>query len=481
MEETPKGRSTLKAVQLPDDRELAAAERAERLQDEFGGELLRPADSGYEDARKLWNGMIDRRPALIARCRSAADVVSALAFARDREMLVAVKGGGHNVAGNAVCDGGLVIDLSLMKRVTVDAEARRARVEAGCLLQDMDRETQAHGLATPGGIVSTTGVAGLTLGGGFGWLSRSYGLSIDNLVSAEIVTADGRQLVVNESEHPELFWAIRGGGGNFGIVTSFEFRLHPIGTELLSGLVVRPLGQAREFMRFYREYVAAAPNELSAWLVIRRAPALPFLPAEAHGELVLITAFACLGEVAEAERLVAPLREHGLPYGEQVGLNPYTGWQSGFDGLNEAGARNYWKSHYLEELSDGFIDATLEAARRFPSPHCEIFIPHLQGAIASVPVEATAYAHRSAAFAMNVHTRWYEASEDSACIAWARELFENTRPFATGVYVNFLSDEGSQRVHDAYPERTWERLVAVKDAYDPENLFRLNQNIEPSG
>lgn len=477
MEELPEIRSPRRAVPSLGNRD---AEAIEQLRAGFAGDLLRPNDPDYDDARKLWNGMIDRRPALIARCRSAADVVASLAFARDRGLLVAVRGGGHNVAGKAVCDDGLVIDLSLMKAVTVDAERRRARVEAGCLLQDLDRETQAYGLATPGGIVSTTGVAGLTLGGGFGWLSRRYGLSIDNLLSAEIVTADGRVLVASESEHPELFWGIRGGGGNFGVVTSFEFQLHPIGTELLSGLVVRPLAQAREFIRFYREYVAAAPDELSAWLVIRRAPPLPFLPVEAHGEPVVITAFACLGDPVEAERLAAPLREYGTPYGEHVAINPYTGWQSGFDGLNEAGARNYWKSHYLDGLSDAFIDATVEAAGRFPSPHCEIFIPHLQGAIARVPTEATAYAHRDAAFAMNIHTRWYDEDDDAACIAWARDLFENTKQSATGVYVNFLSDEGSQRVRDAYPEQTWERLVAVKDAYDPDNLFRLNQNIEPS-
>lgn len=450
------------------------------LRKSFKGELLEPGDPSYDEARTIWNGMIDRHPALIARCKSADDVVSAVTFARDNELLLAVKGGGHNVAGNAVCDGGVMIDLSLMNRVHVDAEKRTARVEGGCLLQDMDRETQAFGLATPGGIISTTGVAGLTLGGGFGWLSRKYGLSIDNLLETEVVTADGRVLRASESETPDLFWGLRGDGGNFGVVTSFTFKLHEVGPELYSGLIVQPFEAAKNYLRSYREFVAAAPDELTAWIVIRRAPPLPFLPEDVHGQLVVVVPFIYLGDPDEGEGLVAPLRTFGKSHGEHVGMNPYTVWQSGFDALNEPGARNYWKSHYLKDLSDGAIDAILDFAGRLPSPHCEVFIPHLQGATSRVPEAATAYAHRAAPFAINIHTRWYEPEDDARCTAWVRDFFERTEPFAEGVYVNFLSDEGAERVRDAYPPETWERLVALKNRYDPGNLFRMNQNVRPT-
>jgi FAD/FMN-containing dehydrogenase len=450
------------------------------LRQTFKGEVLEPGAPPYDEARTIWNGMIDRRPAVIARCKDAEDVVSAVTFARNHNLLLAVKGGGHNVAGNAVCDGGVMLDLSLMNAVRVDAEERTARVEGGCLLQDMDRETQAFGLATPGGIISTTGVAGLTLGGGFGWLSRKYGLSIDNLLEAEVVTADGRVLRASERENPDLFWGLRGGGGNFGVVTAFTFKLHEVGPEVYSGLIVQPFEAAKDYLRLHREVVAGAPDELTAWLVIRRAPPLPFLPEHVHGQLVVVVPFIYLGDPAEGERLIEPLRTFGTPHGEHLGMNPYTGWQSGFDALNEPGARNYWKSHYLKDLSDGAIDAILDFAGRLPSPHCEIFIPHLQGATSRVPETATAYAHRAAPFAINIHTRWYDPEDDAACIAWVRDFFERTKPFAEGVYVNFLSDEGMGRVRDAYPQETWERLVALKNRYDPGNLFRMNQNIEPT-
>ncbi len=444
------------------------------------GEILLPGDDGYDAARTIWNGMINRRPGLIARCGDAGDVAHAVNLARYHDILVAVKGGGHNVAGNAVCQGGLMIDLSSMRSIEVDAARREARVEPGCLLGDLDKATQKHGLATPGGIVSTTGVAGLTLGGGFGWLSRKFGLSVDNLISADVVTADGETLTASADENPDLFWGIRGGGGNFGVATSFRFRLHEVGPQVYAGLIVQPFSKARDCMRFHRDFVADAPEELSVWLVVRHAPPLPFLPESVHGQLVLIIAFLHVGDASEGERLIKPVSRFGAPLGAHVGIASFTGWQKGFDPLNAPGARNYWKSCNLNDLNDGAIDTVLEYAEEFPSPHCEIFIPHLAGAVSRVPSDATAYGHRDAPFLINVHTRWESPADDRRCISWARELFDALRPYSAGsVYVNFISDEGAERVHDAYTQATWERLVDLKTKYDPQNLFRLNQNIKP--
>lgn len=446
------------------------------------GEVLVPGDKGYDAARQIWNGMIDRRPAVIARCAGAADVLHAVNFARENGLPLSVRGGGHNVAGNAVCDGGLMIDLSAMKSIRVDPQNRTVRVEPGCLLGELDRETQAFGLATPGGIVSTTGVAGLTLGGGFGWLSRKYGLTVDSLISADIVTAAGDLVTASNTQNADLFWGIRGGGGNFGIVTSFEFRVHEVGPEVYCGLILHPFEAAREYMPFHREFVKSAPDELTAWMVVRKAPPLPFLPESVHGQMVLAVALLYLGDPAEGETLVQPIREFATPHGEHLGLNPFVGWQSAFDGLNAPGARNYWKSHNLKDLSDGAIDAILEYGSKLPSPDCEIFIPHMEGAIQRVPAAETAYAHRDAPFIINIHTRWQDPADDETCIRWARDLFDATRPFSTGgVYVNFLSDEGEARVRDAYPPEVWDRLVQLKNKYDPMNLFRLNQNIKPTG
>lgn len=444
------------------------------------GEIVFSGDEGYDQARTIWNGMIDRRPAVIVRCGDADDVAHSVNLARYHDILLAVRGGGHNVAGNAVCGGGLVIDLSAMKAIEIDTARREARVEPGCLLGELDQATQAHGLATPGGIVSTTGVSGLTLGGGFGWLSRKFGLSVDNLISAEVVTADGEKLTASASENPDLFWGIRGGGGNFGVVTSFRFRLHEVGPQIYAGLIVQPFSEARDFMRFHRDFAAAAPDELSVWLVVRHAPPLPFLPASVHGQLVLVVAFLFLGDPAEGERLMKPVREFGTPLGAHVGIASFTGWQKGFDPLNTPGARNYWKSCNLNDLNDGAIDTMIEYAQQFPSPQCEIFIPHLAGAVSRVPADATAYGHRDTPFLVNVHTRWESPADDRRCVSWARALFDATRPYSAGsVYVNFISDEGAERVHDAYPQATWERLVDLKTQYDPNNLFRLNQNIKP--
>ncbi len=453
----------------------------ESLRAPVEGDVIAPGDAGFEDARTIWNAMIDRRPAVVVRPRGADDVVEAIAFAREHDLPIAVRGGGHNVAGNAVVDEGVVIDFSDMRAVEVDPDRGVVRVEAGALLSDVDAAVAEHGLLVPGGIVSTTGVAGLTLGGGFGWAARRLGLTIDSLRSVEIVTADGELLTASEESHPDLFWAIRGGGGNFGVVTSFEFEAHELGPEFLCGLIVHPIESAREFLQHHREMAAKAPDELSAWIVMRLAPPLPFLPEEVHGKPVVVLAFAYIGDPAEGEALIAErYADWGEPYGKNIGVMPYTDWQQGFDALNAEGDRNYWKSHNLAELSDPAIDAAIAAVGNLPSPHAEVFIAHLGGAISRVADDATAYAHRDAEFVVNIHGHWTDPSEDEAGIAWVRGLFDELAPHAQGgVYVNFLSDEGAERVQDAYPAAVWSRLVEVKRRYDPENVFRLNQNIPP--
>ena len=445
----------------------------------LNGSLLTPDSPGYDEARTIWNAMIDRRPGLIVRCADATDVARAVRFARSHDLLVAVRGGGHNIAGNAVCDGGLMIDLSPMRAIRVDQATRTARVGAGCTLGDVDRTTQGYGLATPLGVNSTTGIAGLTLGGGFGWLSRRLGLTIDNLLSAEVVTAEGEIVRASARENPDLFWAIRGGGGNFGIVTSFEFQLHAVGPEVLSGLVIHPLASAREVLRFYRDFLPTTPEEFACWFVLRLAPPLPFLAPEWHGKPILALAMCWSGDIAEGERVAAPLRGFGRPLADVVGRNPFADWQTALDPLLTPGFRNYWKSHDFGELSDGLIDVLLAYAGKIPDPHTEIAYAQLGGAISRVPQEAMAYGHREAQFAMNVHGRWTDSENDEACIGWTRELFKAAAPFATGaVYVNFMTQEEGERVRAAYGPN-YERLVQLKRKYDPTNLFRLNQNIRP--
>jgi FAD/FMN-containing dehydrogenase len=446
----------------------------------FQGRLLLPNSPGYDEARSIWNAMIDRQPGLILQCKNADDVARAVRFARENDLLVAVRGGGHNIAGNAVCDGGLVIDLSPMKAVTVDPATKTARVEAGATLGDFDQAAQQFGLATPLGINSTTGVAGLTLGGGFGWLSRSLGLTIDNLLSAEVVLATGELVKASETENADLFWAIRGGGGNFGVVTSFTFRLHPVGPEVLSGLIVHPLAAARDVLRFYRDFVTRTPEELVCWFVLRKAPPLPFLPEAWHGKEILALAVCYRGSLADGEGAAKPLREFGKPIADVIGPHPYVGWQTALDPLLTPGMRNYWKTHYFKELGDGLIDTLVAYAGRLPDPQTEIAFAQLGGAISRVAPEATAYAHRDAQFAVNLHGRWADPAKDGACIGWARELHQALAPFATGgAYINFMTEEEQDRVRAAYG-RDYDRLVALKSKYDPTNLFRLNQNIRPT-
>jgi FAD/FMN-containing dehydrogenase len=457
-------------------------EALEALKAELRGELALPGTPGYDEARTLWNAMIDRRPAVIVRAAGASDVIQAVRMAAGQGLLLSIRGGGHNIAGNAVCEGGLMIDLSRMASVRVDPRARTARVEPGARLSDVDKETQAFGLALPTGINSTTGIAGLTLGGGFGWLSRKHGLTIDNLLSADVVTAKGELLHASEKENPDLFWAIRGGGGNFGVVTSFEFRLHPVGPMVTAGLIVHPFESARQVIAEYRALAAKAPEDVTCWIVMRKAPPLPFLPPEVHGKEVIVLALCHVGDPATGEKAVAPYKAIGRPIGVHLGPAPLAAWQTAFDPLLTPGERNYWKSHDFTELQDGLIDVLLGAVGRFPSPHCEVFIGHLGGAVNRVAANATAYPHRDVEFVMNVHTRWSSPSEDEACIRWARALYDQAAPFATGgVYVNFMPEDEGQRVRTGAYGPNYERLARLKAHYDPGNLFRMNQNVAPAG
>ena len=452
----------------------------EGLRGDLRGSILTSGDGGYDEARTVWNAMIDKRPGLIVRCAGAADVIRAVRFARDHGLLLAVKGAGHNIAGSAVCDGGLMVDLSPMKSVHVDPWNRTARVEPGVTLGELDREAQAFGLATPLGINATTGVAGLTLGGGFGWLSRSFGHSIDNLISADVVTARGDLVRASDDENKDLFWGLRGGGGNLGVVTSFTFRLHPVGPDVLAGLIVYPFEESAEVLRRYRSFAAAAPEPLTVWTVLRKAPPLPFLPTDVHGKEVVIFPLLYVGDVEQGRRAVEPLRAFGTAVGEHIAVQPFTAWQSAFDPLLTPGARNYWKSHDFSELSDAALDLIVEYAGKLPTPECEIFVAHLAGAAGRVPSDAMAYPHRDATFILNVHTRWRDVGQDDACIGWARRFFEATAPHATGgVYVNFLTADEQDRVRAAYGNN-YDRLASLKAKYDPGNLFRVNLNVRPA-
>lgn len=471
---------TLTFTTLNDKSASLETDALDRFASEMHGDIITPADAEYDTLRVLWNAMIDRRPALIARCHDADDVCTAINFARNSNMLFSVRGGGHHIAGNAAVDNGMMIDLSLMRSVHIDADTRRARVGPGALLGDVDRASQSFGLATPLGINSTTGVAGLCLGGGFGWLTRKYGLTVDNLMSADLVTAEGRLITVSASQHPELFWAIRGGGGNFGVVTSFELQLHPVGPELYSGLVVYEFKEARQVLRAWRDFNRNTPDELAVWAVLRKAPPLPFLPESAHGSDVVILPVVYSGEPADGERHAAPVMEFGTPLGHHLGVQPYADFQAAFDPLLIEGARNYWKSHDFSDLTNPVIDELIAAAADLPGEECEIFMAQLGGAMGRVDRTATAYTGRDAKYVVNLHGRWQHEASDEAGRTWARAAFDALTPHATGGgYVNFLTGDEAGRVALAYGVN-YRRLQAIKHRYDPQNLFRINQNIKPS-
>lgn len=450
-----------------------------KLKAKLDGRVSVAGEDRYEKARTVWNAMVDRHPAAIVHCSAATDVALAIEAARASKLETSIRGAGHNIAGTAVCEGGLMVDLSGMKEVRIDKEKKRAYVGPGATLADFDSAAQQHGLATPVGINSTTGISGLTLGGGFGWLTRKYGMTIDNLVAAEVVTADGKRVVASESTNPDLFWAIRGGGGNFGVVTQYEFKLHPVGPQIFAGLIVFPMAEAMQVLTKYREFVASAPEELNVWAVLRQAPPLPFLPPEVHGKGVIVLPMFYTGDPAQGEKLVAPIRSFGNPYGEHMGTMPYVDWQKAFDPLLTPGARNYWKSHNFTKLEDAAFDTVIEYAGKLPSPQCEIFIGLVAGAANRVSVDATAYVARDAKFVMNVHARWDDPKQDKECIAWARKFFEASKPYASGgAYVNFMTEDETERVTSAYGAN-YKRLARVKKQYDPGNFFHVNQNIRP--
>jgi FAD/FMN-containing dehydrogenase len=435
------------------------------------GRLLRPGDDAYDEARRLWNGMFDRRPAMIARCAGTADVVRAVNFGREHRLPLAVRGGGHSFPGHSVCDGSLVIDLSAMKGIRVDPVARTARAEAGAKWIDFDHETQAFGLATTGGTASDTGIAGLTLGGGLGWLSSKHGLTVDNLISADVVLADGRFVTASAAQQADLFWALRGGSGNFGAVTSFEFQLHVVGPTIRGGMVAYPLRNTKEVLRFYREFDKAAPDELTTYAAFVTPP----------GGDTVVALFCCYsGSVDKGEEVVRPLKIFGPPALDQLGPMPYVALQRIFDEGFPTGSYYYTKGDFLADLTDAAIDVFAEYAATKPSPLSGVLVQTVRGAAARVPSDATAFAHRRLPYAPVIVAQWLEAADTEKNVAWARDFGRALQAFAGGgVYVNDLSHDDTDRVRTAYGAN-YERLVGLKKKYDPDNLFRLNPNITPA-
>src|ERR671913_1312807 len=449
------------------------------LQEGFRGELLRPQDPGYEDARRVWNGSIDRFPALIARCAGVAAIIAAVTFAKDNGLLLAVRGGGHSYPGLSVCDGGLVIDLSLMKGIRVDPEARTVRSQAGVLLGELDRETQAFGLAIPSGIVTHTGVAGLTLGGGINWLMRKYGLAIDQLLSVDLITAEGEFVKASASENEDLFWGVRGGGGNFGIVTEFEFRLNPVGPTVLAGPIFWPIEEAPNVLRFYHEWTKETPDELMTIVSCRKAPSLAFVPRELHGKLVVGVVCCYAGPLEEGEKVVKPLKEFGSPVLDVCVPKPYLAHQAMFDLSFPHGRWYYIRSCDVAQLTDEVIDITVEHSLRISSPLTAFPIWQRGGAAGRVGEEETGFRGCRARYKLNIGgiTETEEGFEEER--QWARDFWSALEPHHTSVYVNFLMEEGEERIRQAYGAKKYDRLKALKHRYDPDNLFRLNQNIRP--
>ncbi len=449
------------------------------LEASFRGQLVRSGDRGYDEQRKVWNGSIDRSPALIARCAGVADVIAAVSLAKQADLEIAVRGGGHSFPGLSVCDGGIVIDLGPMKGIRVDPQARTARAQAGVLLGELDRETQAFGLAVPSGIVTHTGVSGLTLGGGIGWLMRKHGLTIDQLVSVDVVTAEGEFVKASESENADLFWGVRGGGGNFGIVTEFEFRLNRVGPIVLAGPIFWPMEDAPSVLRFYRDWIAEAPDELMTIVVLRKAPALPFVPSELHGKLVVVVVCCYAGPVEEAETVVRPLRRFGSPVLDACAPKPFLDHQAMFDPSFPHDWWYYMRSCDVAELSDDVIDIAVDHSLRIRSPRTAFPIWQMGGAVTQVAEADTAFSGRHAGHTFNITGMTDSADGFEEEKEWVRDFWSALSPHHTGVYVNFLMDEGEERVRQAYGVEKYERLRALKRHWDPGNLFRLNQNIPP--
>jgi FAD/FMN-containing dehydrogenase len=450
----------------------------------FRGDVITPEQPEYDGARTVWNGTVDRRPRVIARCRGTADVAAAVRFARDCDLEITVRGGGHNVAGTAVCDGGIVIDLSAMRAVSVDPGARTALVQGGALWGDVDHETQAHGLATTGGIVSHTGVGGLSLGGGIGWLMRKHGLTIDNLVEAEVVTATGDIVRASANDHPDLFWALRGGGGNFGVVSSFRFALHPLGPTVMAGPVFWAAEDTTGVLRFYRDFIADAPDELMTIVRLGTVPPLPVIGDELHLRPAIGVACCYVGPVADGERALRPLRRYGAPLVDLVGPTSYVDHQRSIDATVPHGWHYYWKGTNLAALSDSVIDIVAEHAYGSTSPRSYAAIFHMGGAVARAPRGATAYPERNVDHNMSIDAVWLPEQDDtvaSAETAWARAFFDALEPHRAGVYVNFLDfDDDTPRIREAYGDANYQRLAEVKAKYDPDNVFRNNKNVQPA-
>ena len=449
---------------------------------ELHGNVICPGDPGYDDARALWNAAHDKHPALIVQCAGPADVAAALRFARSEKLEVAVRGGGHSIPGFSGVDGGLVIDLSLMRGVLVNPVAKRAIVQGGATWRDVDLETQAHGLATTGGLVSTTGVGGFTLGGGIGWLMRRYGLACDNVVSADLVTADGDFVHASADENPDLLWALRGGGGNFGVVTSLEYSLHPVGPTLAGGAVFYPGDDAEAVLRGWREWLPSAPEELTTVVNLTTAPPAPFIPEAWHGKPVVAVIGLNAGSVEDGLEALAPLRSLAEPVVDLFGPIPYVAMQSLVDALHPKGDGNYFKSVHMTDMPDAAIEALIAGHKAVTSPRNEIHVHDMRGAVARGPVGGSAFPHRDAPYVLNVIGKWTGGGPGPQHVEWARDLVESMEAFGTGsAYVNFLGDsEGTDRLREAYGEETYERLVAAKDKWDPENVFHLNQNVRPS-
>jgi FAD/FMN-containing dehydrogenase len=445
----------------------------------FSGRLIRPPDVDYEEQRRVWNGSIDRRPALIARCRNAADVVAAVNFAREAGLRIAVRSGGHSFPGLSVVDDGVVVDLRLMNGIRVDPEQRTVRVQAGALLGELDQATERLGLAVPAGIVTHTGVAGLTLGGGIGWLQRKHGLTIDNLLSVEVVTAVGETVTASESENADLFWGIRGGGGNFGIVTEFDFRAQRVGPEVFAGAVFWPIKQANQVLRFHRDWLADCPDELMTIGVTRRAPDLPFVPRELVGQPVIVIAVCYAGDLEEGERVLAPLRSFGSPALDVCQRKPFVAHQRMFDPSFVPGWWYYVRACDVAELSDDVIDIVADYGSRISSPISSIALWQMGGAVSRVADDATAFNGRHAGFTFNINGNSLTADGFDEQRQWARDYWTALAPHHTSVYVNFLMEEGEERVRQAYGAAKYDRLKALKRRYDPDNLFRVNQNIRP--
>jgi FAD/FMN-containing dehydrogenase len=454
------------------DRELL------RLRKRIRGAVVEPGDPGYEAVRRVWNGSIDRYPRLVVQCRTVSDVVAAVECARSADLIVAVRGGGHSIAGFSTCDGGIVIDLSPMKRVAVDPERRRVQAEGGVVWGELDRATQAFGLAVTGGLVSSTGIGGFTLGGGLGWLMREQGLTCDSLVSAEVVTAEGRRLRASTTENADLLWGLRGGGGNFGIVTSFEIEVHEVGPDIVGGFRFYPGDRAEDVLRVFRDVSGEAPDALQLGVVLRLAPPAPFIPESFHGKPVAAIGACYAGPIDDAWRALEQLDALGTPLADLLGVTPYTSLQTMLDAAWAPGLQNYWKAEYLKEVSDAAAAVLVDGLHSITSPLSDFKVFALGGALARVAEDATAYSHRDAPFVLNINARWSNAGEADRHVAWTSSLWDAMQPFsAGGGYTNWMGNEGTDRLRAAYGERTFERLVDLKRRYDPTNFFRLNQNI----